>query len=118
MDRQAARLILLLVWALWAHDQRFTNLTDTGWDAESSTWTLLGSSSTEAACRDALRERIEAVAKEAVVPHVEVHYLVRGGDTIEFYFTPRPPLLATVSAQVLRYVCLPGAVDPRKGRPS
>jgi uncharacterized protein YdeI (BOF family) len=107
-------------WVLWVEDRQNSAPKSQTWGTQTNKWSIVDASSSEKECRLKIQEKIIncILNTENLFKSEDVFYNVNK-DTITFLFfnkdvTPGDKVKRT---QVLHYLCLPGAVDPRSQNP-
>jgi uncharacterized protein YdeI (BOF family) len=103
-------------WVLWVEDRQNSAPKSQTWGTQTNKWSIVDASSSEKECRLKIQEKIIncILNTENLLKSEDVFYKVNK-DTITFLFFNKDvkPDDKVKRTQVLRYICLPGTVDPR-----
>lgn len=103
-------------WVLWVEDRHYSAPKSQTLSTQTNKWSIVDASSSETECRQKIQEKIIncILNTENLLESEDVYYKVTK-DTITFLFFKKDvkPDDKVKRSQVLRYICLPAAVDPR-----
>lgn len=119
-------LLILLLWSevalaegalvLWVEEIRYSDPKPKTWGTQTREWIIIDASSSEKECRQKIDDKImNCILNSDGLSKIEDVYYKVTESTITFLFFNKDakPDDKVKRSQVLRYICLPDAIDPR-----